>query len=201
MRIFDHRIKAPSVVLAIGIGFTAGIGTQAFSPSPYNMAKRWTAREGDPVERLLGRQKRTAAPHLVPAKQPLATVVFPLLKETVPLPADFGVAPIAGGITTYGNDIIIADRLGGFYKVSDRGAKITKLAMPALPNNTAEYLKFARRITVYGFRVHDVKSRQEPGGLRLFVSFENFLPDRRATDLALATILLSDHDLAPLGNW
>ncbi|MGC2051755.1 MAG: hypothetical protein WA636_09715, partial [Methylovirgula sp.] len=49
--------------------------------------------------------------------------------------------------------------------------------------------------------MHDVKSRQEPGGLRLFVSFENFLPDRRATNLALATILLSNKDLAPIGAW
>lgn len=201
MSIFSHRIKLLPAVVAIGIAFIAGIGTQALTPSPYDRAKRWTAQGAALVEGLLGKQKRVVAADLVPVKQPLGTVLLPLFKETITLPADAGVAPIAGGITTYGNDIIIADRLGGFYNVSERGTKITKLALPALPNHIAEYLKFAWRINVDGFRVHDVKSRQEPGGLRLFVSFENFLPDRRATNLALATILLSNKDLAPIGAW
>jgi hypothetical protein len=85
--------------------------------------------------------------------------------------------------------------------VSDLGAKIDKLALPPLPNHSKEYLQFAGRISESGIREHDVKSRQEQAGLRLFVSFENFLPDHEATELALATIRLSDHDLAPIGTW
>jgi cytochrome c2 len=201
MSVFDQRINVLPAILAIGVAFVVGIGTQALTPSPYYEAKRWTAQGAALVERLLGKQKNIAASALVPAERSLDTVLLPLIKETATLPAESGVAPIAGGITTYGNDIIIADRLGTFFRVSNHGSKIAKLALPALPNHVAEYLRFAWRINVDGFRVHDVKSRQEPAGLRLFVSFENFLPGRKTTDLALATMLLSDKDLAPIGTW
>jgi cytochrome c2 len=201
MSVFNHRIKVVPAVLAIAVALIAGIATQALTPSPYDRAKLWTAQGKALIEGLLGKPKRIAASDLVPAQQSLDTVLLPLFKQTVTLPADSGVAPIAGGITPYGNDIIIAERLGAFFKVSDHGAKIAKLALPALPNHVAEYLRFAWRINVSGFRVHDVKARQESAGPRLFVSFENFLPERQATDLALATILLSDKDLAPIGTW
>ncbi len=99
-----------------------------------------------------------------------------------------------------GIDIIIADRIGAFFEVSGRGTKIRKLDLPHLPNDAEAYAHFAGRLFNV-FRVHDLKSRQEQGALRLFVSFEKFLPEREATELALASIRLSDDDLAPIGNW
>ncbi|MGH6817657.1 MAG: hypothetical protein ACREC1_02660, partial [Methylovirgula sp.] len=72
MSIFSHRIKVLPAVVAIGLGFIAGIGTQALTPSPYDRAKRWIAQGTDLVERLLGKQKRVGR-DLVPAEQSLDT--------------------------------------------------------------------------------------------------------------------------------
>src|SRR5262249_37620105 len=52
-----------------------------------------------------------------------------------------------------------------------------------------------------GFRAHDVESRRERAGIRLFVSYERYLPELKTTALAVSTILLREHDLLPLGSW
>ena len=52
-----------------------------------------------------------------------------------------------------------------------------------------------------GFRAHDVESRREPAGIRLFVSYERYLPELKTTALAVSTILLGETDFMPLGSW
>jgi hypothetical protein len=77
-----------------------------------------------------------------------------------------------------------------------------------LPNNAAAYDKLAapQRMTASGFAVnngfvvHDVEGRREADGVRLFVSYERFLPALKTTALAVSTILLGA-DFAPRGSW
>src|SRR6185503_2274498 len=52
-----------------------------------------------------------------------------------------------------------------------------------------------------GFAVHDLESRKEPGGVRLFVSYERYLGELKTTTLAVSSILLGATELQPLGPW
>ena len=52
-----------------------------------------------------------------------------------------------------------------------------------------------------GLRGDDLESRAEAGGIRLFVSYERYLTDRKTTALAVSSILLDATDLRPIGSW
>jgi hypothetical protein len=82
------------------------------------------------------------------------------------------------------------------------------LALPVLPDQVEDYDKLAPKpmlvrgfLVNNGFRAHDVESRREPAGIRLFVSYERYLPELKTTALAVSTILLGETDFMPLGSW
>lgn len=138
----------------------------------------------------------------------LETALLPLLVDTVTLPPALGAhAGSGGGLTVVNDTVIIVDLRGEFFAATDKGGSFTKLSLPAIPNHAQDYERFARKpIQVgkftlnTGFRVHDVESRKEPGGVSLFVSYERYLPELRTTALAVSAILLGE-DLQPLGPW
>lgn len=143
------------------------------------------------------------------SRRTLETSLLPLVVDTVAIPRPVGVhVGFGGGITVVNDIIVIVDLKGAFFTVEAKGDKIEKLALPALPNHLEDYDKFARKplripdfLVNTGFRVHDVESRKEPGGIRLFVSYERYLPELNTTALAVSTILLGAKDLSPLGPW
>jgi glucose/sorbosone dehydrogenase len=141
----------------------------------------------------------------------LDTALLPLIKDTLAMPHGIEIsAGRGGGITVVGDTIIVADRRGAFFQVDGRGARIRKLVLPAIPNNSAAYDEFGPRpqklgpIEVNdrdGFRVHDIESRIEAQGIRVFVSYERFLPEQKTTALAVSAITLDAKDLVPTGSW
>jgi hypothetical protein len=143
------------------------------------------------------------------SREYLETALLPLRKDIVPLPAAAGIAPGGGGgLAVIGDEIIVVDHRGQFARVADKGDRIEMLALPELPNNRADYDRLAAPpreidsgfLVNTGFTVHDVESRREAGGVRLYVSYERFLPELRTTALAVSAILL-DASLSPLGSW
>ncbi len=159
----------------------------------------------------------TPAPQTPPARPPqpvrsrehLETALLPLLKDIVSIPAEVGLGPGGGGgIVVVDDTIIVVDQYGKFATVAEKGNRIEKLSLPELPNNAAEYERLAPPprdlapgLTVNtGFVVHDVESRREAAGIRLYVSYEKFLPELRTTALTVSAILLST-GFAPLGSW
>jgi cytochrome c2 len=198
MPLLARRISVQVALLAVSVALIAGIATEAFNPSPYALAQRGAAQAMALIARVTG---TGAKKYKAPSKQDFDTALLPLQKEIATKPAEHGAATVAGGIAPYGNDILIVDRLGAFFRISSRGKNIETLSLPKLPNNAEAYLDFAGKIKVNGFRVHNMKARREAKGHRLFVSFEKYLPDKEGTALALATILLSHDDLSAAGGW
>jgi hypothetical protein len=133
-----------------------------------------------------------------------------LLKDIVRIPPDVGLsAGNGGGMVVVGDTIIVVDVYGKFAIAADKGSRFARLVLPELPNNAADYARLAappRRIEPGfgvngGFVVHNLEYRKEAaGGIRLFVSYEKFLPEPRTTALSVSTILL-DESLEPSGPW
>jgi len=166
----------------------------------------------------------TAAPAAAPDPQPspcdaaqtlrsredLDTALLPLLKDIVTIPPSVGLSPgKGGGIVVVDDRIIVVDIHGKFAVVADKGTRFEKLSLPELPNNATEYESLAappREIAGgfhvnNGFVVHDIEYRSEAAGnIRLYVSYERFLPELRTTALAVSTIPLGEN-LMPLGPW
>jgi hypothetical protein len=152
---------------------------------------------------------QTSSPQPLRSREPLETALLPLLKDIVAIPAEVGLsAGGGGGIVVIDDTIIVVDYLGKFAIAADKGSRLETLALPELPNNAAEYKRLAaapREIapgfTVNnGFVVHDVEFRREAAGIRLFVSYEKFLPELKTTALTVSAILLGG-GFAPLGHW
>jgi hypothetical protein len=150
-----------------------------------------------------------APPPAARSRERLETALLPLIKDIVPIPAAAGLTPgYGGGLVVIGDKIIVVDQRGQFAMVADKGGRIEKLALPPLPSNAADYARLARPpreiasgfLVDTGFTVHDVEFRREPAGIRLYVSYEKFLPQAGTTALAVSAILL-DADLAPRGSW
>ena len=137
------------------------------------------------------------------------TSLLPLFVDTVAIPSAIGVhAGNGGGLTVVKGTILVVDPQGTFFKADAKGENIAKLDLPPLPNHAAEYDQFApkpKKVRGFpvniGFVVHDVESRVEPGGIRLFVSYERYLRGLSTTALAVSTILLGETDFRPLGSW
>jgi hypothetical protein len=143
------------------------------------------------------------------ARRTIDTSLLPLTVDTVAMPKSLGVhAGYGGGIAVVGDTIVIVDLKGAFFTVKDKGDRIERLTLPALSNHEDDYDRFARKPIQLGefrvnagFRVHDVESRSEPGGIRLFVSYERYLREANTTALTVSSILLDAKDLLPLGSW
>lgn len=183
-----------------------------------NYESRWNRalRHLSMLSAAVAAPDNTPAPQTSPAQPPqplrsrehLETALLPLLKDIVSIPVEAGLGPgSGGGIVVVDDRIIVVDQHGKFATVADKGNRIEKLPLPELSNNAAEYERLAappREIapgfTVNaGFTVHDVESRREAGGIRLYVSYEKFLPELRTTALTVSAILLSER-FAPLGS-
>lgn len=136
----------------------------------------------------------------------IETALIPLSIDSVAIPPALGAHPGAGGgLTVIDDAVVIADVRGAFFAFEQDNVRA--LALPAINNHAEDYEKFARKPTRLGrflvnsgFVVHDVESRKEPAGIRLFVSYERYIPELRTTALAVSAILLGK-DLAPLGEW
>jgi len=136
----------------------------------------------------------------------LDTALLPLSIDTVAIPPALGVHPGAGGGMTVIDDmIVIVDLQGAFFALEHE--TVRALALPPIDNHAGDYEQYARKPMLAGpfwvntgFVVHDVESRREPAGVRLFVSYERYVPELRTTALAVSAILLSE-ELAPLGAW
>ena len=140
---------------------------------------------------------------------PLDTVLLPLIKTTMVLPPKVGItAGQGGGITVVDGKVIIADLRGAFFILESRQSQLKRLDLPPLPDDRAAFEKFGPRERTlngfpidFGFRVHDVESRKQPDGIRLFVSHERYLPDLKTTALAVSAITLRATDLAAVSPW
>lgn len=148
--------------------------------------------------------------HELHSRSTLDTALLPLLIDTVEMPDVLGVHHGGGGITVVGDTIIIADVKGALFAVRAKGDTSNTLALPALPNFEDQYDQFARKpfplgttgpMVNTGFGLHDVESRMEPAGIRLFVSYERYLKELNTTALVVSTILLGETDLRPRGSW
>jgi hypothetical protein len=170
-------------------------------------------KQAAPVEPAASAQKleeqaaiAAPEPH---ARRALDTSLLPLIIDTVAMPPALGVhAGSGGGITVVNDTIVIVDLKGTFFAVEAKGDKIRKLPLPVLPNRVDDYERFGRKPmrigefgVNFGFRVHDVESRKEPGGIRLFVSYERYLPEHKTTALAVSAILVGETDFLPLDSW
>jgi aldose sugar dehydrogenase len=142
-------------------------------------------------------------------RRKIETSLLPLLVDTVAIPTPLGVhAGTGGGITVVDDTIIIVDVKGAFFSVAAKGDRIDRLALPPLPNHAEDYDQSARKplqlgpfLVNSGFVVHDVDSRKEAAGIRLFVAYERYLADRDTTRLVVSTVLLGEKNLLPLGTW
>jgi aldose sugar dehydrogenase len=141
-------------------------------------------------------------------RRALDTALLPLTIDTVAL-SEVGARPGGGGgIAIVGSTIIIVDFKGAFFTADAKGDVIKALALPILPNHAEDYDRSARKplqlgpyLVNTGFVVHDLEARAEPGALRLFISYERYLPEPRTTALAVSAIRLGGNDLRPLGPW
>jgi hypothetical protein len=151
---------------------------------------------------------RSAEPAL-PAEhvyRSIETVLLPLSVDTVAIPPALGVHPgPGGGLTVVDDTIVIVDVKGAFFALEQD--IVRALTLPSINNHAEDYDRFApkpmrlgRFLVNNGFVVHDLKSRREPAGIRLFVSYERYLPELRTTALAVSAILLGK-ELLPLGEW
>jgi aldose sugar dehydrogenase len=182
MGLFPTGARKAAVGLAVFVAATATVRSFATEPA------------GTPPERV----RRT-----------LETALLPLSIDTVAVPRILGVRPGGGGGITIVNDtIMIVDFKGAFFVAEAKGDIIRKLELPPIPNHAEDYDKFARKPTQVGpfpvntgFVVHDLESRKEPAGIRLFVSYERYLTELKTTALAVSAILLGAKDLQPLGSW
>lgn len=142
-------------------------------------------------------------------RRALDTVLLPLLVDTVAVPRELAVKAGSGGaITVVGDTIVIVDLKGGFFAL-DVGSGIARaLALPGLPNHADDYDRFGPKpqqrgdFTVnFGFVVHGLQSRKELGGIRLYVSYERFLTERKTTALAVSSILVDGTNFSAIGPW
>ena len=157
------------------------------------------------------RVEASAAPTLpeLRSSSKLETSLLPLVIETVVLAPAVGVPAGHGGLTVVNGSIVVATLEGVFFKVEARGGRIDRLPLPALSNNADDYARFARKpITIdgglvvnAGFVVHDVESRIEAAGIRLFVSYERYLRELGTTTLVVSSIVVDANSFEPTGSW
>src|SRR5487761_2093604 len=79
--ILERRIKIGPVLVTVVLALAAGIGSQAWTPSPYFIAKRWAAEGAAFLQRTLGKERKISPSDLTPPRQALDTVLLPLIKQ------------------------------------------------------------------------------------------------------------------------
>jgi hypothetical protein len=157
------------------------------------------------------RVEASAAPALpdLRSSRKLGTTLLPLVIETVVLPPEIGIHADHGGITVINGSIVVLDQDGALFKVEARGEHVDRLPLPVLPNNAHDYVQFARKPIKIdggfevdtGFVTHDVESRTEAAGIRLFVSYERYLRERGTTALVVSSIVVDPSSFEPTGSW
>src|ERR1041385_193528 len=117
------------------------------------------------------------------------TALLPLSVDTVAIPPALGVAPgTGGGLTVIDDTVIVVDVRGAFFALDHD--TVRALMLPPIDNHAGDYERFARKpvqlgrfLVNTGFVVHDVESRKEPAGIRLFVSYERYVSELRTAAL------------------
>jgi cytochrome c2 len=136
----------------------------------------------------------------LPIVQDLDTALLPLRIRRTRLSDGLPVPKTGGAITTFGNTVIVLDRLGNLYSLLPAARQVSHLPFPPLPNNIISYVKSpGARLDDNRFRAYDitfVKSAQ-----MLAVSHELF--DRRLgkSRLAVSVICVDPQIMRPTGDW
>ena len=101
----------------------------------------------------------------------IETSVLPLSVSFVSLPRNFAVQ--GGAIIPVGDDLILMDRLGNFFRVRDR--KVDSLPLPKLRNGVREYLlRSEGALQVDGNNMRAIAIAFDAESNRLFASFTRF---------------------------
>jgi cytochrome c2 len=196
--------RRPAIVLVVLGAFALGLFVRGLwiQPETSSAAIAGRARAADPAAPDV--KAAVSDPQPPPLRRAIDTALLPLVMDTIPVSVDQGIAAgSGGGLAVVGGDVIAVDRLGAFVKISGADHRIEALHIPAPPNHVVEYNRFAatRHEMRIGFRVHDIEARSEGDGVRLFVSYERYLPARQTTALTVSTVLVSGDRWSPLGDW
>lgn len=191
-----------SVVVLVGLTlsvFTTGMLFQKNKPSPYYSVARGLLKKPAGLVRRMIRQEVTRPSYLSSVSiDKVDTGLLPLQKLVVSLPSDLGVSGANGGLATIGNTVLVVSRQGTFLRIDSRGEEISRLELPALPNNVEAYDDDALADKLVA---HDIELQVNGTGVQLYVSYERFHEKANATSLVLSVIELEQESLKPISDW
>ena len=139
------------------------------------------------------------------------TGLLPIIIDGKRLSDAYPVPKLGGAITVVDSNVIILDRLGGFYRYNLTTGSFKPLPIPQLPNNLEAFLHFQRPDQIPGppvnladapndeFRAHDItflSDREE-----LAVAYDKFDETLSKLNTVVSVIPIDVTTLEPTGPW
>ena len=190
-----------SVAAAISaLSFIVGFTMERFKYFPYSLIRNFAVHLANtistPNERLSSQYSHDEEKAAI--GKDIDTTLLPLKLKGWRISDYIQIPKVGGGITTIGSTIIVLDRIGNIYAASPDGI-VSKLPIPALPNNITEYVSEGLVVSEIRFRAYSIKYLESVK--KLVSSHEYYDPQIRATRLAVSVIDFDPETMRSTGSW
>jgi glucose/arabinose dehydrogenase/cytochrome c2 len=144
------------------------------------------------------KQQAAGISNIAPENAALESALLPLIINKTKINRIENVSEAGGAISFVGNELLLMDRLGVFYRKINDG--FVKIDIPTIPNNLVEYVKNSKNLdlNINTLRTHSLAYDEKTN--LLYASFERYI-NPVANRLTVASIDLTKDLKSDSGKW